>query len=137
MIVPTFAGNQNIRQMETKISSQSASTSSHQVDYAAALRHFQHYHRGRSMRRYCEEEGYDYHKFCKYAREALNSPDSEPGVFVEVPSQDAPAAAQSSMTVSSGLTVREVRIRLSNGVDLTSRNCDLQVVLDLLTKMLS
>lgn len=89
------------------------------------------------MRRYCEEEGYDYHKFCKYAREALNATSSEPGVFVEVRSPETPVAEQSSSTHSSGLTVREVRIRLSNGVDLTSRNCDPQVVLDLLTKMLS
>ncbi len=38
------------------------------VDYAAALRHDSRYGRGRSMRKVCEDEGYDYWKFCMYAR---------------------------------------------------------------------
>ncbi len=38
------------------------------VDYAAALRHYSRYGRGRSMRKFCEDEGYDYWKFCRYAR---------------------------------------------------------------------
>lgn len=39
------------------------------VDYAAALRQYQKYGRGRSMKKFCEDEGYDYWKFCKLARE--------------------------------------------------------------------
>lgn len=38
------------------------------VDYAAALRHYSRYGRGRSMRKFSEDEGHDYWKFCKYAR---------------------------------------------------------------------
>ena len=38
------------------------------VDYAAALRQYQKYGRGRSMKKFCEDEGYDYWKFCKLAR---------------------------------------------------------------------
>ena len=39
------------------------------VDYAAVLRQYQKYGRGRSMKKFCEDEGYDYWKFCKLARE--------------------------------------------------------------------
>ena len=39
------------------------------VDYAAALRQYQKYGRGRSMKKFCEDEGYDYWKFYKLARE--------------------------------------------------------------------
>lgn len=37
------------------------------VDYAAALRQYNKYGRGRSMKKFCEDEGYDYWKFCKLA----------------------------------------------------------------------
>ena len=30
------------------------------VDYAAALRPYQKYGRGRAMKKFCEDEGYDY-----------------------------------------------------------------------------
>lgn len=30
------------------------------VDYAAALRQYQKYGRGRAMKKFCEDEGYDY-----------------------------------------------------------------------------
>lgn len=39
------------------------------VDYAAVLRQYQKYGRGRSMKKFCEDEGYDYSKFCKLACE--------------------------------------------------------------------
>lgn len=39
------------------------------VDYAAALRQYQKYGRGRSMKKFCKDDGYDYWKFCKLARE--------------------------------------------------------------------
>jgi len=102
------------------------------VDYAAALRHYQHYHHGRSMRRYCEDEGYDYAKFCKFAREAMSAEHNEPATFLEVP-PDGPSSAESMP----GVTVKEVRIRLSNGVILSSRRGNVQEVLALIQKMLS
>jgi len=101
-------------------------------DYAAALRHYQRYHHGRSMRRYCEEEGYDYAKFCKYAREAMDADKSEPATFLEVPPE-----CSSSADSAPDVTVKEVRIRLSNGVILSSRRGNVQEVLTLLGKMLS
>ena len=59
------------------------------VDYVAALHQYQKYGRGRSMKKFCEDEGYDYWKFCKLAREgqvemrAKSGTDKRSG-FIEV-----------------------------------------------------
>ncbi len=73
--------------METNNQTSTAAQSG-AVDYAAALRQYNRYGRGRSMKKFCENEGYDYWKFCKLAREGqidLNTKtgDDRPG-FVEV-----------------------------------------------------
>jgi len=38
------------------------------INYAFALKHYNQNGRGRSMKRFCEEEGYDYEKFMQYSR---------------------------------------------------------------------
>lgn len=38
------------------------------VSYAFALKNCQQNGRGRSMKRFCEEEGYDYEKYMQYSR---------------------------------------------------------------------
>ena len=38
------------------------------VNYAFALKNYQQNGRGRSMKKFCEEEGYDYEKFIQYSR---------------------------------------------------------------------
>ena len=38
------------------------------INYAFALKHYNQNGRGRSMKRFCEEEGYDYEKFMRYSR---------------------------------------------------------------------
>ena len=35
------------------------------INYAFALKHYGQNGRGRSMKRFCEEEGYDYEKFMR------------------------------------------------------------------------
>lgn len=49
------------------------------VDYATALRQYQKYGRGRSMKKFCEDEGYDYWKFFKLAREGQIEMSSKSG----------------------------------------------------------
>lgn len=39
-----------------------------EVNYAFALKNYQQNGRGRSMKKFCEEEGYDYEKFMRYSR---------------------------------------------------------------------
>ena len=38
------------------------------INYAFALKHFNQNGRGRSMKKFCEDEGYDYEKFMQYSR---------------------------------------------------------------------
>lgn len=38
------------------------------INYALALKNYQQNGRGRSMKQFCEEEGYDYNKFMRYSR---------------------------------------------------------------------
>ncbi|MEE0317823.1 MAG: hypothetical protein UDS46_10060 [Bacteroidales bacterium] len=38
------------------------------VNYAFALKNYQQNGRGRSMKKFCEEEGYNYEKFMQYSR---------------------------------------------------------------------
>lgn len=38
------------------------------INYAVALKHYNQNGRGRSMKKFCKEEGYDYEKFMQYSR---------------------------------------------------------------------
>ena len=38
------------------------------INYAFALKQYNQDGRGRSMKKFCEEEGYDYEKFMQYSR---------------------------------------------------------------------
>lgn len=40
------------------------------INYAFALKHYNQNGRGCSMKKFCEEEGYDYEKFMQYSRRA-------------------------------------------------------------------
>ncbi len=110
------------------------------TDLAAMLRQYQYYSHGRSMRRFCEEENLDYSRFCRYARnhpvsqEAATS-DIVPDTFVElkVMGEEATAAPKPSSAIS----IREIRIRFSNGMLLHGRADNLDETLSLVRKLLS
>ena len=104
--------------------------------FAAALRQYQYYSHGRSVRKFCEDEGLDYQKFCKYARE--HGPGSDagkregsevalPASFIEVP-QESPAEP---------VSIREIRIRFTNRMILHGRADKLEDILASVRKMLS
>ena len=84
------------------------------------LRQYQYYSHGRSLRKFCEDEGLDYRKFCKYAREhgpgsdagkQTGSADALPASFVEVP-QEVPVEP---------VAIREIRVRFTDGMALHGR----------------
>ncbi len=108
------------------------------VDYAAALRHYSRYGRGRSMRKFCEDEGYDYWKFCRYARSGqaelnVKTGGDAPG-FIEVKPDGTTAAPVSDGPVR----VSGVRIRFSNGMVLThAGGCGVEEVISAIRKILS
>ena len=124
--------------METTTNNQtSPATQSGAVDYAAALRQYNRYGHGRSMKKFCEDEGYDYWKFCKLAREGqidLNarSGDVKPG-FVEV----TPDGAVAQVVQEEPMKVCEIRIRFNNGLVLSRRGGDVEEVISAIRKILS
>ncbi len=107
------------------------------MDYAA-LRQYNRYGRGHSMRKFCEDEGYDYWKFCKLARkgqielESKSGADKKPG-FVEV----APDGTRDRVTEEDPMKVCEIRIRFNNGLMLSRRGGDVEEVISAIRKILS
>ena len=124
--------------METTTNNQTSSVAqSGAVDYAAALRQYNKYGHGRSMKKFCEDEGYDYWKFCKLAREGqidLNARSGEvkPG-FVEVK----PDGAVAQVVPEEPMRVCEIRIRFNNGLVLSRRGGDVEEVISAIRKILS
>ena len=124
--------------METTTNNQtSPATQPGAVDYAAALRQYNRYGRGRSMKKFCEDEGYDYWKFCKLAREGqidlkARIGDDKPG-FVEVK----PDGAVAQMVPEEPMRVCEIRIRFNNGLVLSRRGGDVEDVISAIRKILS
>ena len=125
--------------METTTNNQtSPATQSGAVDYAAALRQYNRYGRGRSMKKFCEDEGYDYWKLCKLAREgqiemgAKSGADRRPG-FIEVN----PDGTRSQAMPEEPMKVCEIRIRFNNGLILSRRGGDVEEVISAIRKILS
>jgi len=108
------------------------------VDYAAALRQYNRYGHGRSMKKFCEDEGYDYWKFCKLAREgqaemgAKSGTDKKPG-FIEID----PNGIQLPVIMEEPMKVCEIRIRFNNGLVLSRRGGDVEEVISAIRKILS
>lgn len=107
------------------------------VDYAAALRQYQKYGRGRSMKKFCEDEGYDYWKFCKLAREGQLEMESKAGTdqrpgFIEVN----PDGTQSPATQEEPMKVCEIKIRFNNGLVMSRRGGDVEEVISAIRKVL-
>ncbi len=107
------------------------------MDYAA-LRQYNKYGRGRSMRKFCEDEGYDYWKFCRLAREgqieleSKSGADKKPG-FVEV----APDGTRDRVAAEDPMKVCEIRIQFNNGLMLSRRGGDVEEVISAIRKILS
>lgn len=108
------------------------------ANYAFALKHYKQYGRGRSMKKFCEDEGYDYDKFMRYSRKGqtefsiLKEADEEhksndPG-FIPIVLDGASA---------SGLGVSEIKVRFSNGMELSQSDGDINELIGMIRKMLS
>lgn len=109
------------------------------ANYAFALKHYKQYGRGRSMRKFCEDEGYDYDKFMRYSRKGQtefsvlkeaddNEQKSKDPGFIPVVLDGAPA---------SGLGVSEIKVRFSNGMELSQSDGDINELVSMIRKMLS
>lgn len=105
------------------------------VNYAFALKNYQQNGRGRSMKKFCEEEGYDYEKFMQYSRrgqkeysvlkeaDARQTSDKVIPLVVDGPAENV-------------LGILDVRVRFTNGMELSQSEGDLNELFGMLRKML-
>lgn len=105
------------------------------VNYAFALKNYQQNGRGRSMKKFCEEEGYDYEKFMQYSRRGqkeysvLKEADARQTSDKFIPLVvDGPA--------ESVLGILDVRVRFTNGMELSQSEGDLNELFGMVKKML-
>lgn len=105
------------------------------VNYAFALKNYQQNGRGRSMKKFCEEEGYDYEKFMQYSRRGqkeysvLKEADARQTSDKFIPLVvDGPA--------ESALGILDVRVRFTNGMELSQSEGDLNELFGMVRKML-
>lgn len=105
------------------------------VNYAFALKNYQQNGRGRSMKKFCEEEGYDYEKFMQYSRRGqkeysvLKEADARQTLDKFIPLVvDGPA--------ESVLGILDVRVRFTNGMELSQSDGDLNELFGMVRKML-
>ena len=105
------------------------------VNYAFALKNYQQNGRGRSMKKFCEEEGYDYEKFMQYSRRGqkeysvLKEADARQTSDKFIPLVvDGPA--------ESVLGILDVRVRFTNGMELSQSEGDLNELFGMVRKML-
>ena len=105
------------------------------VNYAFALKNYQQNGRGRSMKKFCEEEGYDYEKFMQYSRRGqkeysvLKEADARQTSDKFIPLVvDGPA--------ESVLGILDGRVRFTNGMELSQSEGDLNELFGMVRKML-
>lgn len=105
------------------------------VNYAFALKTYQQNGRGHSMKKFCEEEGYDYEKFMRYSRRGqkeysvLKEADARQTSDKFIPLViDGPA--------ESVLGILDVRVRFMNGMELSQSEGELNELFGMVRKML-
>ena len=102
------------------------------INYAFALRHYNQNGRGRSMKKFCEEEGYDYEKLMRYSRRGQK----EYSVLKETDERQSsggfiPLVVDGAM--EGGLGIRDVRVRFTNGMELSQGKGDITDLLSMST----
>ena len=105
------------------------------VNYAFALKNYQQNGRGRSMKKFCEEEGYDYEKFMQYSRRGQK----EYSVLKEADARQTSDKFNPLVVdgpAESVLGILDVRVRFTNGMELSQSEGDLNELFGMVRKML-
>ena len=116
----------------------------YKVDYAAAYRHYIDFGGGRTLEKFCQDEGYDFEKFKRYGRDAfwqhlIYKNDSEFEKQKEAtmstggvapPGQN--VTETQSETVVSLNTVNFFKVEFSDGLNLSMSNVSVERMVDLL-----
>lgn len=77
------------------------------------------------MKKFCEDEGYDYRAFCRNARKGEKEADIARSGFVEI-EHEAPEQ----------ITVREIRIEFSTGLVLSQSTGDIEGLMTMVRRIL-
>lgn len=106
------------------------------INYAFALKHYNQNGRGRSMKKFCEEEGYDYEKFMQYSRRGQK----EYSVLREADECQLSGGFIPLVVDGGGpektLGIRDVRVRFTNGMELSQCEGDISELFGMVRKML-
>ena len=106
------------------------------INYAFALKHYNQNGRGRSMKKFCEEEGYDYEKFMQYSRRGQK----DYSVLKEADERQLSGGFIPLVVDGGGpektLGIRDVRVRFTNGMELSQCEGDISELFGMVRKML-
>ena len=107
------------------------------VNYSMALKNYNQNGRGRSMRKFCEDEGYDYNKFMQFARKGQK----ELSVLMDADSNQSESSFIPLVVVvesgsSGALGIAEVRVRFTNGMELIQNEGDINELFGIVRKLL-
>ena len=106
------------------------------INYAFALKHYNQNGRGRSMKKFCEEEGYDYEKFMQYSRRSQK----EYSVLKEADDRQSSGGFIPLVVDGGGPEktrgIRDVRVRFTNGMELSQCEGDISELFGMVRKML-
>ena len=105
------------------------------VNYSMALKNYNQNGRGRSMRKFCEDEGDDYNKFMQFARKGQK----ELSVLMDADSNQSessfiPLVVESGS--SGALGIAEVRVCFTNGMELIQNDGDINELFGIVRKLL-
>ena len=106
------------------------------INYAFALKNYSQNGKGRSMKKFCEDEGYDYDKFLHYSRRGQK----ELSVLKEADERHRDAGKFVQLVVDGAsantLGILEVRVRFTNGMELIQGDGDINELFGMVKKML-
>ena len=108
-------------------------------DYAAIIREYRMYGGSGSMKRFCEENDYNYSNVNRYYRKhfwdrySLPKTDSSPVRLEVVPDEPLPDDVQPA--IKSDQKIQRFSVRLDNGTCLRMFNCSIEEVCTMLQKI--
>ena len=120
-----------------------------QPDYAAAYRQFCIYGRGRSLKQFCEDEDFNYSKLSKYVNKSFwtLSKSERDSMGCQCAPLELESAPESTATneppvtimenVSTHLSIASIEVKLTNGLKLTVDTPSIDLLVEVLHKLVS
>lgn len=115
-----------------------------QTDYAAVYRKYLREGQGRSLKKYCEDEGVNYTKMMRYSRKAfwdekakVATPD-HPFEEMEIVTDTEEVAEKPSPEVRQELGkcgISYINVRFTSGLQMSHRDASVEEIVDLLKKI--